>query len=66
MVHRNGDHYIQFVLFGKDEEIVRAADYGATVKGGFSSGAKSMLAPSNTHYVNDAQRAELLAGPAPV
>jgi hypothetical protein len=53
MIHRNGDAYIQFVLFGADEAIVRDAKYAKVVVQGFRDGGKSMLTPSNSRLINE-------------
>jgi hypothetical protein len=58
MVHRNGDAYIQFVLFGADQDVVRDAKYAKVVAQGFRQGGKSMLTPSNWGLINEQTAAE--------
>ena len=50
MVHRN-EPYIQFILFGEGEDVVKNVPYAKTVNDGFSSGGKSMLTPTNGRLV---------------
>ena len=52
MVHRN-ETYLQFILLGEDQDVVRRASYGTVVIEGFSSGGKSMLTPSNIRRAAD-------------
>jgi hypothetical protein len=47
MIHRNEDAYVQFVLFGVDEDVVRDAKYAEVINQGFRQGGKSMLTPRN-------------------
>ena len=51
MIHRNEDAYIQFVLFGADNDVVRDAKYANVVNQGFRNGGKSMLTPSNLRLI---------------
>ena len=51
MIHRNRDAYIQFVLFGSDQDIVRDAKYAKVVAQGFRHDGKSMLTPSNSRLI---------------
>lgn len=53
MVHRNGETYIEFVLFGDGKDVIRRAAYAATVHDGFASGGKSMLTPRNSLLVSN-------------
>ena len=50
MIHRNEDAYVQFVLFGADEEVVRDAEYAKVINQGFRQGGKLMLTPSNLRF----------------
>ena len=58
MIHRNSDAYIQFVLFGADEDIVRDAKYTKVVAQGFRHGGKLMLTPNNSRLINEQAVAE--------
>ena len=52
MVHRN-EPYLQFILLGEGEDVVKHATYGKVVNEGFSSQGKSMLTPSNSRWAAD-------------
>lgn len=52
MVHRN-ETYLQFILLGEDQDVVKRASYGTVVNDGFSSGGKSMLTPRNSWAVDE-------------
>jgi len=49
MVHRN-EPYLQFILLGESEDVVKDASYGKVVNEGFSSHGKSMLTPSSRRW----------------
>jgi hypothetical protein len=53
MIHRTDDPYIQFVVFGADEDIIRNADYASQVRAGFRSGGKSMMTPQVSRLVDE-------------
>jgi hypothetical protein len=52
MIHRN-EPYLQFILLGEGENVVKHATYGKVVNEGFSSQGKSMLTPSNSRWATD-------------
>lgn len=52
MIHRN-EPYLQFILFGEGEDVVKHTSYEKVVKEGFSSQGKSMLTPSNRRWAAD-------------
>ena len=52
MIHRN-EPYLQFILLGGGEDVVRHTTYGKVVNEGFSSQGKSMLTPSNRRWAAD-------------
>lgn len=58
MVHRNESPYIQFIMFSEGSDEIRNAEYGVTVRKGFSSGGKSMLTPSNLAKAEEEEAAE--------
>jgi hypothetical protein len=52
MVHRN-EPYLQFILLGESEDVVKHTTYEKVVNEGFSSQGKSMLTPSNSRWAAD-------------
>ena len=52
MVHRN-EPYLEFILLGDREDVVKHVTYEKVVNEGFSSQGKSMLTPSNSRWAVD-------------
>jgi hypothetical protein len=50
MIHRAGEAYIKFILFGPGPDVVRAADYAAFVNEGFLKNGRPMFTRRNEGY----------------
>jgi hypothetical protein len=50
MIHRAGEAYIKFILFGPGPDVVRAADYAAVVNEGFLKNGRPRFTRRNEGY----------------